>query len=102
MNTFGCLNYRVMAEELPSLSAVTGGASGPIAAAVMVHNEIVAYATASSGRNAKTKASAKAVNSLDGMLPFEFRQKFGCDCKMKESAVGKADGRVNPEIGSAI
>lgn len=67
----------------------------------MIHDEIIADATASSGKNAKVKASDKANRILEGMIPVVFRKRFACDCE------GKTDDFpgelvVGTEIGSAI
>lgn len=71
------------------------GAPGGVLAAVMVHNEIIAEGTSSSSRYAKVKASEKALTVLDGILPFEFRKTYGCDCR----EVQKSE---DMEIGTAI
>lgn len=92
-----------MAREMPSVSPASAGIAAPVIAAVMIHNEIVADASASSGKNAKVKASDKANKVLENMIPVVFRKQFGCDCE------GKKDGLmlnqafdVGQEIGSAI
>lgn len=56
------------------------GITGEILAAVIVHNEAIAQGVSSSSRYAKVKASEKALGVLDGVLPWEFREKFGCNC----------------------
>lgn len=52
-----------------------------VLAAVIVHNEVIAKGMASSGRTAKVKASEKGLDLLDGLEVFEFRKKYGCDCR---------------------
>ena len=89
-----------MANELPSPSPASAGFPAPIVAGVMIHDEIVANASASSGKNAKIKASQKAVTLLDGLAPFEFRARFGCNCEcVLDDNAGMA---VGVEVGSAI
>lgn len=89
-----------MANELPSLFPA---AIPSVVAVVMIHDAIVADATASSGKNAKVKASQKAVELLDGLLPYEFREKFGCNCESTKVALDADRGGEDlQQAGSAI
>ena len=89
-----------MANELPSPSPASAGFPAPIVAVVMIHDEIIANASASSGKNAKVKASEKALILLDGLAPFEFRARFGCNCEgVSDDNAGMA---IGVEVGSAI
>lgn len=74
----GCRDYRLMSEEIP---AVTPGAPSKVIAGVMIHDRVVADGVAESGRYAKVSASLKALELLKGLAPYEFRMRFGCDCK---------------------
>ena len=47
----------------------------------MIHDIIVADGSASSGKNAKVKAAAKALEKLTGLAPYEFRKIYGCQCE---------------------
>lgn len=58
-----------------------------VLAAVIVHNEVIAKGMTSSGRTAKVKASEKAVELLEGLEIFEFRKKYGCDCRPEAESV---------------
>lgn len=81
-----------MASEVPAI--VPGGLPTAIAA-IMIHNEIVAEGTASSGKNAKVKASSQALKLLQNLPPFEYRHTYGCNCEGKEQEwVGKAGDGV--------
>lgn len=90
-----------MANELP---ASAPSSVGLIIAVVMIHDEIITNATASSGKNAKVKASEKAIRLLDGLLPFEFRRRFGCNCEgiVEDGAGAAGRGVVGMDVGSAI
>ena len=50
-------------------------------AVLIVHDKIVAEGTAASVKNAKVKASERALEKLKGMHKVEFRQEFDCECK---------------------
>ena len=81
-----------MASEVPAI--IPGGLPTAIAA-VMIHDDIVAEGTASSGKNAKVKASSQALKLLQNLAPFEYRHTYGCDCEGKEQDwVGKAGDGV--------
>lgn len=89
-----------MANELPSPSPASAGFPAPIVAVVMIHDEIVANASASSGKNAKVRASEKALGLLDGLAPFEFRRRFACNCE--GDLDDNAGMGVSVDVGSAI
>ena len=81
-----------MASEVPAI--IPGGLPTAIAA-VMIHDEIVAEGTASSGKNAKVKASSQALKLIQKLAPFEYRHTYGCNCEGKEQDwVGKAGDGV--------
>ena len=73
----GCMNFRVMSDALPSLLP---GSPERIVAVVMIHGVVVSDSTGTSSKYAKIRAAQKAVEVLEGMLPAEFRQRFGCGC----------------------
>ena len=88
------MNYRVMADELPSLD----GSLPRNVAVVMIHNEIIAEGEASSGKNAKVKASLEANEILHGITASEYRAKYSCDCatlKLDEGELKLADIGTN-------
>ncbi|SMQ54273.1 unnamed protein product [Zymoseptoria tritici ST99CH_1A5] len=81
---FGCMDYRLMAKELPN---VEGGAERKdVVAVVMIHDRIVASSGGKSGRYARLRVANRALEVLDGLAPFEFREKFGCVCKGVEDS----------------
>jgi endoribonuclease Dicer len=82
-----------MTEELPE---ITPGAPPKVVVGVMIHDKIIADGTAESGRYAKLNASIKALELIKGLAPYEFRMRFGCDCKPT------ADDGAIPDIGSNI
>lgn len=86
-----------MARELPS---IIEGAPIKVVAVVMIHEEIVAEGTASSGKYAKVKASTNALAGLKDLAPFEFRMQFRCDCG--EEGVEQGGMGVEDLAGSAI
>ena len=49
---------------------------------VMIHDsEPIGVWRAKSARYANINAAMKAVEELEGLAPYEFRAKFGCDCR---------------------
>ena len=78
--TYGCQNYRLMAQELPNLDATE---RQDVVAAVLVHNEIVAHSKGKSGRYARLRAAQSALVAVEGLAPFEFRARFGCSCHLE-------------------
>jgi endoribonuclease Dicer len=48
----------------------------------MIHDsEPIGVCKAKSVRYATQRAASKAVEELEGLAPYEFRAKFGCDCR---------------------
>ncbi|KAJ5152375.1 hypothetical protein N7492_010670 [Penicillium capsulatum] len=86
-SVYYCTNYCLKAGELP----VADGEKPSVLAAVMIHGKPVAKAVASSGRYAKIKASERALEALDSLLPTDFRLKFGCDCQPSDAEDSKMD-----------
>ncbi|KAI9821879.1 MAG: Dicer-like protein 1 [Pycnora praestabilis] len=87
--TFGCQNFRVFAQEIPTVD----GSTTKVIAAVMIHDEIVAEGCASSGRYAKVKASSNALEKLNCLAPYEYRAQYHCDCSK-----GKGPDEISKEI----
>jgi endoribonuclease Dicer len=85
--TMGCRDYRLLAREMPTIDAAIGAGTRRCMAAVMVHDHIIADGTSSGSKYAKIKACVAALEKLDGLAPFEFRARFGCDCKAKGEEV---------------
>ncbi|KAI4118772.1 MAG: hypothetical protein LQ345_001232 [Seirophora villosa] len=88
----GCANYKVMAADVPN---ATGMRVAHQVAVVMVHGEVVASGTAAGSKNAKIKAATRALQELKPLAPFEFRERWGCDC-----TDGKGQGLE--DVGTAI
>ncbi|KAI9732109.1 MAG: Dicer-like protein 1 [Cirrosporium novae-zelandiae] len=84
--SFGCANYRVLSQEIQDDPRY----QGKVVAAVIIHDQIVADGEAASGKNAKVKASEKALRVLEGLSPREFRENWGCEC-WNTGVTGKGD-----------
>jgi len=74
----GCAEFQLFASE----EATGDGSTGDVTAGLMIHDypEAIGGWHAKSGRYAKVKAALQAVEALQGMPPYEFRAKYGCDC----------------------
>ena len=75
------------------------GSTPLIVAVVMIHEEIMAHATASSGKYAKVKACKAALELLGGLAPFEYRAKYHCDC---EKQLGEVKDGLDERVGTAV
>ena len=105
---YKCRQYQVLAkdddaeeegEESSSAAAMAlrrlgnkAAAANRIRAGVMIHNEMVGYATGASGRYAKVRASKVALQILRGMSREEFRVKYKCGCRDDEAGAGPRAG----------
>ncbi|KAF2855786.1 dicer-like protein-like protein 1 [Plenodomus tracheiphilus IPT5] len=75
--TFGCNDWRMGAYQTET---VLPGKGKAIAAMVCIHGKIPFHSLGESGRYARVRASHLALEKLDGLPPYEFRKKYGCDC----------------------
>ena len=97
--SFGCNNYRLMSDELPS---IIEGSAVRIIAVVMIHDQIIAEGTASSSKYAKLKASSNALAMLEGLAPFEYRIQYRCDCSEEKRGHDVEGGSLAEAFGSAV
>ncbi|KAL5002120.1 hypothetical protein BDV10DRAFT_202971 [Aspergillus recurvatus] len=90
-NEYGCTYYCLKAGEIPAVD----GEPPRVLAAVMIHDTVIAEGIASSGRNAKVKASESALSILEKIGQAEFREKFKCNCR-------EAENPPEADLGTAI
>ncbi len=97
---FGCSEWRMAALETET--CVPGKAKA-VAAMVMIHEKVVFHSLGQSGRYARVRASQAALEVLDGLPPFEFRSRFGCDC-VEEEGMGTVEREeaMRERIGLSI
>ncbi|KAI9675974.1 MAG: Dicer-like protein 1 [Bathelium mastoideum] len=98
LDGLGCSGYRIMASEVRSLDQTRTPTS---MAAVMVHGEIIGEGKASSGKNAKVKASKDALEKIEGLAAFQFQTRFGCNCRPGDDAV-LVEGVIGGDDSTAI
>ncbi|KAL5051864.1 hypothetical protein BDW71DRAFT_169667 [Aspergillus fruticulosus] len=90
-NEYGCTGYCLKAGEIPAVD----GETPRVLAAVMIHDTVIAEGIASSGRNAKVKASGRALDMLERIGQAEFREKFKCSCR-------EAENPPEADLGTAV
>jgi len=76
----GCMDWSVVPREIPNI----GGTKPQIMAVVMVHSKVISDYTSESSRYAKVGAAKRALEILQGLPLPEFRQNYGCDCRVDE------------------
>jgi endoribonuclease Dicer len=74
---FGCHEWRAGALETETLIPGKGKA---VVAMVIIHGKVRFHSLGQSGRYARVRASHSALEALEGLPPYEFRTRFGCDC----------------------
>ncbi|KAF2861052.1 dsRNA-specific nuclease [Piedraia hortae CBS 480.64] len=89
--TYACQDYCLMAKELPT---VDPSERKDVVAVVLVHETIVAHSKGKSGRYARLRVAQDALQKIEGLAPFEFREKYDCQCHLseKENGVDRANG----------
>nr|XP_023907881.1 dicer-like protein 1 [Quercus suber]POF16313.1 dicer-like protein 1 [Quercus suber] len=88
LTTYGCQDHRLMASEIPTIES---SEKKDVVAVVMIHNEIVSFSRGASGRYARLRAAQEALETIQGMMPGDFRSKYFCTCKERAEA-GTLDG----------
>ena len=74
---FGCHEYNLFNSE-----ETVDGMQPLFWSGVMIHDhEPIGVWRAKSGRYSNIKAAILAVEVLEGVAPYEFRAKYGCDCR---------------------
>lgn len=88
----GCQEYQLIATE----DATGDGSPAEVIAGLMVHDHPTPIGPwrAKSGRYAKEKSAKAALEELDGLAPFQYRMKYGCDCNTKADAEGNQFNEV--------
>ena len=94
---YGCQDYRMMVKELPGADRLELDRKD-VVAAVMIHDEIIAHSKGKSGRYAEVRAANNAVEKIEGLAPYEFRARFGCNCA-KEAEVEETNGYAGVDCG---
>lgn len=85
---FGCHEYNLFNSE-----ETVDGMQPLFWSGVMIHDsEPIGVWKAKSSRYANLNAAIKAVDTLEGIAPYEFRAKFGCDCREGFASEGSNDG----------
>ncbi|KAF2026396.1 dicer-like protein 1 [Setomelanomma holmii] len=105
--TLGCTNWRMGALETETLIPGKGKA---IVAMIMIHNEVRFSSLGQSGRYARPRASRQALEALEGLPPYEFRNKYRCDCvdegegegDMGEAVLEKKEKQMKEAMGPSI
>lgn len=77
----GCMDWTVITREIPTID----GSKPYIMGVLMVHSRVVADYKTESSRYAKVGAAKKAMELLQGLPLPEFRDKYGCDCRIEEA-----------------
>jgi len=83
-----------MAEEVPS----DDGVSIRIIAGVLIHKEVVGGSSGKSSRYSKARAAAKAVTEIEGLPPYEFRKRYGCDCDLLGGSASGEDSATMQKV----
>lgn len=92
---FGCNEFR---QDAMLTEVDVPGKGKAVAAMVMIHNKVVFWDIGESGRYARPRVSRKALEVLDGLPPYEFRSRYGCDCV--DDGVGEAQNGVSDMVAS--
>lgn len=77
----GCMDWTIKVGNVPNID----GSKPKVMAMVMVHDKVIADKTSESSRYAKVGAAQLALAILKGLPLPEFREKYGCNCRLDEA-----------------
>ena len=89
-DAYGCSNFKVMTKEIIADDEYSCTYYG----AVMVHTSVAAFAHKESQSGAKIAAAVNGLKNLEGLAPYEFRERFSCVCTTAKHAAKKANKDV--------
>ncbi|KAF2121559.1 dicer-like protein 1 [Lophiotrema nucula] len=78
--SLGCKNHRMAACETDSIIA----GNKQIVAMLAIHGKVVFDAMGKSARYARIRCSNNALEKLEGLNPYDYRMKYGCDCEWED------------------
>lgn len=96
---FGCKDWRL---DAMGTEADIPGKGKAIAAMVLIHGKVHFWSLGESGRYAKPRACHLALEKLEGLPPYEFRKRYGCDCQVKWQAGEANEEAVEDVTGSDL
>lgn len=70
--SMGCEDFRLMSHDLPSEDTTDRSA----VAILIIHETVVAHGQSSGSKYAKIKAASRGLELLEGLNPFQFREKY--------------------------
>lgn len=95
---FGCQNWKIATAAIQS---VIPGVKERRIGMVQIHYKVHFYAISDSNRYVRVKVAKAALESLEGLAPYEFKRLYGCDCVDEtELADGEAEGGMEGVIAS--
>jgi endoribonuclease Dicer len=74
---FGCRDWRMSVRQTDT---VIPGKGRGIVAMVLIHDKVSFYSIGQSGRYARVRVSQEALRELEGLPPYEYRRRYGCQC----------------------
>lgn len=95
---YSCKAWRLLCETIdPSF---IGGKQKHMAG-LIVHSTLVAYSIGDSPRYSRDRASKEANHEMQGLTVAEFRDKYGCDCKLSEAVETSRAAEMGMKANSA-
>ena len=88
---FGCHEYNLFSGSEPA-----GDGLQPLFwSGVMIHEAApIGVWRAKSARYGNIKTAARALDELEGLAPYEFRARFGCDCREEVDGGDGSNGQT--------
>lgn len=74
----GCLDHRIATHTTEKMLP---NERDRVVAMLMIHDKVHFHGVAASSRYAKGKVANVALEGLDGLPEYEFKRRYGCDCK---------------------
>lgn len=96
---FGCNEFRMKCMTQSQTEELIPGVEPQQICMIQIHWQVQFHGMSKSNRYARLKAAQAALEKLEGLAPYQFREMYGCTCK-DETVVADEEGAKGAEAAN--